>query len=222
MKSSVAPHIGLLLSLSLFAGLPAVAGNWKLVTENEKTRVEIDVASLARDGNTVKAWERETHHKPEQAQPGDFFHSSAKTLAQHHCTDRTTTYLFRGFFAADGSEIKTITPGADLGKVDFLIPDSPEERKLIFACTYGVKKPAKLSTPPVPTNKTAEPPATPAKQAPAKTAEKDTKKDASPAKSAEKDGKAPVERKPERVPETKSVATKQPSSAAPGKTPEGK
>lgn len=219
MKSSIAPRIGLLLSLSLFAALPAVAGNWKRVADDENTRIEIDVASLARNGNIVKAWERETHRKPEQAKPGDFFYSSAKTLAQHHCTERTTTYLFRGYFAADGSEIKTLAAGTDLGKVDFLVPDSPEERKLIFACTYGVKKPDKPSTPPAPTDKAAEPPATPTKQAPAKTAEKDTKKGAPPAKTAEKGGKAPVERKPEKAAETKSAATKPPSSAAPGKTP---
>jgi len=206
----------------LFAALPAAAGNWKLVAKGENTLVEIDVASLARDGNTVKAWERETHSKPEQAKPGDFFYSSVKTLAQHHCTERTTTYLFRGFFAADGSEIKTLAPGADLGKVDFLVPDSPEERKLIFACAYGVKKPPQPSTPPVPTDKAAEPPATPAKPAPAKTAEKDAKKDAPPAKSAEKGEKTPVERKPEKTAETKPTATKLPASVAPGKTPVGK
>ena len=229
MKTTGASHIRLLLILFWFAGFPAAAVNWKMVSDDEKIRVEIDVASLARDGNIVKAWERETYRKPEQAKPGDFFFMSAKSLAQHHCTERTTTYLFRGFYAADGGEIKSITPGADLGKVDFLVPGSPEERKLIFACTYSAKISAKPLPAPASAEKTAEPPPLAAKkeeQAPAKPVEKAPQKDVPPAKSADNDNKSPVERKPEKKleskPEAKPITTTQPPSTPPGKTPAGK
>lgn len=210
MKISAAPHIGLLLFLSWFAGFPASAANWKRVADDEKIRVEVDVATLTRDGNTAKARERETHRKPEQAKPGDFYFKSAKTLAQHHCVERTTTYLFRGFYAEDGSEIKTITSGPDLGKVDFLVPDSLEERKLLFACTYSAGKPAKSL--PLPAPAEAGPPAPFAE--PAKPAEKTLQKDAQPAKSAGKDDKSPVESKLEKVAETRPAAI--------GKTSAGK
>lgn len=222
MKTSAAPHIGWLLILSWFTCFPAAAGNWKRVADDKKSRVEIDVATLARDGNSVKAWERETYRQPEQAKPGDFFFTSVKTLAQHHCTERTTTYLFRGYFAADGSEIKTLTAGTDLGKMDFLVPDSMEERKLAFACSYGAKKIPTPRPPPVPADNAAEPPASPTKPAAAKTAEITPKKDGSPAKSAGKDSKTPVERSQEKTVETKSTGIARPSPAPSSKTPAGK
>lgn len=221
MNTPRAPHIELLLFLSLFAGFPVAAGNWKLVTDDNKTRVEIDITSLRleQNGNIAKAWERETHSKPEQAQPGDFFFTSTKTLAQHHCAERTTTYLYRAYFAADGSEIKAVA-AADLGKVDFLIPDSLNERKLIFACTYkpAAKKPAPLLIPPEQTDKAAEPPASTAKAAPGQPAEKDAQKAAPPAKTAAKDGKPPVEGKPEMAKKPQPETTKPLSPAPAGKT----
>lgn len=220
MKISSTTHVGILLLLPWFASFSAAAGNWKRVADDKKVRVEIEVTTLARDGNNVKAWERETYHKPEQAKPGDFFFSSVKTLAQHHCTGRTTTYLFRSYFAADGSEIKTIATEPDLGKVDFLVPDSLEERKLAFACAYAARK-----TPqpvPVQADNTTESPDAAAKPAPAKTAGKAPAKDEPAAKTAGKSDKAPDEPKPEKAPATKPAAITPPSAALSGKTPPGK
>lgn len=206
MKISVAPHIGLLLFL--LTSFPAVASNWQRVADDEKMRAEIDVATLARNGNIVKAWERETYHQLGQAKPGDFYFKSAKSLAQHHCSERTTSYLFRAFFAADGSEIKTIDSSTDLDKMDFLPPDSLEERKLIFACARSAKKTAK----PVPTK--AEPPASATEPAPAKPAEKNLKPSAT--------AKVSANSKPEKAPEAKPQAAAQPVTAPPGKTSAGK
>lgn len=211
------------IALLLFAGFPAAA-DWKPVADDKKTRVEIDVASLVRGDDTVKAWERETHFKPEQARPGDFFYSSVKTLAQHHCVDRTTTYLYRAYFAVDGSEIKALTASTDLNKVDFLVPGSLEERKLIFACTYkpAAKKPA--AAPPLsePTEKAPKPPASVAKPTPDQPAEKIPPKNTPPAKSAAKNGKSPVEGKPEIMEKAQPKATVQPAKVSPEKTPPGK
>lgn len=224
-KTPFTLRIGLFSFLTLFASA-SVAGNWKPVPGEEKTRVEIDVATLARDGNTVKVWERETRPALGQARPGDFFFKSMKSLAQHHCTHRTTTYLFRGYYAEDGSEIKATNSAAELDKVDFLVPDSPEERKLMFACKYqtAAKQPAKPLAPPAQEDKAAEPPTAPAKSAPVKPAEKDAKKDTPPAKSAEKDAisaakdKAPAERIPEKIEQPKPAAATPPT----GKTSAGK
>ncbi|MFA7240591.1 MAG: surface-adhesin E family protein [Sulfuricellaceae bacterium] len=222
MKTHRAQHIAWLLLLSLCAGFPAAAGNWKQVANDNKTRVEIDVASLVAipDENIAKAWERETHAKPKQAKPGDFFFTMVKTLAQYHCTDRTTTYLYRAYYDADGSEIKAMTTSADLGKVDFLVPDSLEERKLIFACTY--KKPVAKKTspvaPPEAVEKTSEAPS-PVTQPPD---EKDAQKSAAPAKSAAKGGKSPPTDRPETAEKKPPDTTAQSSPASSGKASAGK
>jgi hypothetical protein len=129
-----ATRIGLFLLM--LAGFPAAAGNWQIVVDNEKVRVETDVATLSRNGDIVKAWEKETFRKSEQAIPGDFYFNSTRSLAQHHCANRTTTYLFKGYYAEDGSEIKAIASDNDPDKKDYLAPDSLEERKLLFACTF--------------------------------------------------------------------------------------
>jgi len=128
------PHIALLLLL--LSSLPAAAGNWRAVVDNEMVRAETDISTLTRNGDIVKTWEKETYHKPEQAKPGDFYYKSAKSLAQHHCANRTTAYLFKAYYSEDGKEIKTITSGGDLDKVDHIPPDSLEERKLLFACNF--------------------------------------------------------------------------------------
>lgn len=217
MKFRLTPRTGSLLLLASFYGFPAVAGDWQLVADGEKMRVEIDVATLAPNGKTVKAWEREIHSKPQQALPGDFYFKSAKSLALHNCAERTTSYLYRGYYAEDGSEIKAIDSEADLGKVNFLVPDSLEERKLIFACTYkrAAKKPGKS----VAAKKAAALPTPPQEQAPAKPAEKDGQKGTPPAKIAGKGGKAPVESKSGKTLETKPDSTTKMPPAASVKTP---
>lgn len=215
MKISIAPHIGLLLLLSSFAAFPAAASDWQRVSDDEKVHVEIDVATLAHDGKVVKAWVRETHYKPKQAVPGDFYFKSAKSLAQFQCADRTITYLFRGYYAEDGSEIKAIDSTTDLCKVNFLIPDSREERQLTFACNY--KHLAKKSGKSAPAKKALPPPAE--MQAPDKPVVKDGQKGTSPAKIAGKDDKMPVESKPRIASKAQPVAPMKTSSASQAKTP---
>ena len=150
------------LSLSVFILLaficfPVAAENWQTVRANEELRIEIDAATLVRNDseNSVRAWERETFIKPRQAIPGDFYFKSSQSLALHHCTKRTTTYLFRGYYEENGREIKSITAATDLDNSEYLVPGSPEELKLVFACTYKARI-AKRSKPPEPPINTAE------------------------------------------------------------------
>lgn len=138
--------------LLIFACFPAAAENWRTVRANEESRIEIDAATLMRNDSedSVKAWERETFTKPRQAIPGDFYFKSVKSLALHHCTKRTSTYLYRGYYEEDGREIKSIATAADLAKIEYLIPGSPEELKLAFACHHktGSPKPSQPTEPP--------------------------------------------------------------------------
>lgn len=141
------PHTTLLLFL--LSSLPAAAGNWRIVVDNEMVRAETDISTLTRNGDIVKTWEKETYRKPEQAKPGDFYFKSAKSLVQHHCANRTSAYLFKAYYSEDGKEIKAITSSGDLDKVDHLPPDSLEERQLLFACNFK-SSPARQANPPVP------------------------------------------------------------------------
>lgn len=138
--------------LLVFACFPVAAENWQTARVNEESRIEIDAATLVRNDSegSVRAWERETFTKPRQAIPGDFYFKSVKSLALHHCTKRTTTYLYRGYYEEDGREIKSITTTADLVNIEYLIPGSPEELKLAFACNRkaGSAKPSKSPEPP--------------------------------------------------------------------------
>lgn len=154
--------------LLVLACFPAAAENWRPVRANEESRIEIDVATLIRNDSedSVRAWERETFTKPRQAIPGDFYFKSVKSLALHHCTKRTTTYLYRGYYEEDGREIKSIATAADLTKIEYLIPGSPEELKLAFACHHktGSAKPRQPPEPPAATkdDKPGTPPSPPA------------------------------------------------------------
>ncbi len=155
MMTTPTPHIVLLLLL--LSSLPASAGNWRTVVDNEIVRAETDIGSLMRNGDIVRTWEKETYLKPEQAKPGDFYYKSAKSLAQHHCTNRTTSYLYKAYYTEDGKEIKAITSAGDLDRADQIPPDSLEERKLLFACNFK-SSPAYQAKPSI-SQATAETPA---------------------------------------------------------------
>jgi len=161
------PTTSLFIALLLFliSSAPAVASNWRTVADTETVRTEIDITTLSRNGDIVKAWEKETYRKPEQARLGDFYYKSTKSLAQHHCANRTTAYLFKGYYGEDGHEIKAITYPGDLERIDQMPPDSLEERKLLFACNYksDITPRVKPPLPPPP----ADTPAPDKKQPPA-------------------------------------------------------
>lgn len=144
----------ILLALTCF---PVAAENWQIVRSNEEMRIEIDAATLVRNDSegSVRAWERATFVKPRQAIPGDFYFKSAKSLALHHCAKRTTTYLYRGYYEEGGREIKSITAAADLDNIEYLVPGSLEEHKLVFACTYKAGT-IKRSKSPEPSTNTTE------------------------------------------------------------------
>lgn len=176
-----APHIASLLWLLAFS-LPAAAGNWRTVVDTDVVRAEIDMTTLSRNGDIVKIWEKETYRKPEQARLGDFYYKSAKSLAQHHCANRTTAYLFKAYYAEDGREIKAITNPGDLERIDYMPPDSLEEHKLAFACNFRAEAPPRVKSH-LPPPLAETPPAEPARKPPA--AVKSPEKTVSPASSGQ-------------------------------------
>ena len=181
----------------------AEAATWSVVASNGKMRAEMDIASFMRQGNIVTAWDREVYFEPAQAQPGDFYFKSTKSLTRYSCDGRTADLLMRVYYAEDGSEIKTVT-ASYYGRQNYVIPDTDIEKMFEFACKYK-KVPVKKAVATVAekdkkskeADKSAEPPA---------------RKDASAAKakpSAEALPKAP----------TRSLPIHKPSGAPPPKPP---
>lgn len=123
--------------IAMIFSLPAWAGAavWSAVISDGKMRADIDTASIARQGNTVTAWEREVYSGMEQAQPGDFYFKSSKALFRYGCDARTADMLMKVYYAEDGSEIKVITAG-NSGRPNFVIPDTRTEQKFDYACKY--------------------------------------------------------------------------------------
>lgn len=100
-------------------------------------RAELDTASLVSDGVNARAWDRVTYSDDQFHDSGDVQWRSVKTLMSYQCTRRTTVPLGRIFFAADGSQLmRQNLEGVELPRP--VVPDTPRERMLEFAC----RKPA--------------------------------------------------------------------------------
>ncbi len=111
----------------------AEAASWHAVATNGTMRIEMDTASLVKTGRVATAWDKEVYFLPEQAQPGDFYFKSVKTLRRYGCADHVVEPLVQVYYADDGSEIKTVVPGGD-GQASYVVPGSVEELKFDYAC----------------------------------------------------------------------------------------
>jgi len=150
----------------------AEAATWSTVVANEKMRIEVDLASLIRRGAVVTAWDREIYSADEQAQPGDFYFKSSKSLVRYGCDARIAELLMRVYYAEDGSEIKIIT--ADYyGRPNYVIPDTAGEQKFEYVCNY--KKPEKKKPAVVAVKKKKAKPKEPSKAVAAKAVDARTK-----------------------------------------------
>ncbi len=132
-----------LVLAAAFLSFPVGAGAavWSVVLSNEKMRAEIDLASFMRQGDIVTAWDREVYFMPEQARPGDFYFKSSKSLVRYGCDARTSDLLMRVYYDEDGGEIKTIS-AAYYGRLNYVVPDTDNEKKFEYACKYQKPKKA--------------------------------------------------------------------------------
>lgn len=127
----------------------------------------------------LKVWDKISHSHPQQAIPGDFYYTSAKTLNEINCTTRTIRSLQKIYYGSDGYEIKSIHHGETM-KPETIVPDTQAESIFEFVCT---PKPEK-TTAPAKTRPTPQP-KTPAQPANTKSATKgDKSKEQSAAKAA--------------------------------------
>lgn len=117
--------------------VPVCASDWLDIAAPPWMRAELDTASLVSDGVNARAWDRVTYSDDQFHDSGDVQWRSVKTLMSYQCTRRTTVPLGRIFFAADGSQLmRQNLEGVELPRP--VVPDTPRERMLEFAC----RKPA--------------------------------------------------------------------------------
>jgi hypothetical protein len=125
----------------------AEAASWHAVATNEKMKIEMDTASIVKTGKVVAAWDKEVYFGPEQAQPGDFYFKSVKTLRRYGCGDHVVQPLMQVYYADDGSEIKTVILGED-GMPGYVVPDSMEELRFDYVCATAHAAAKKRGTKP--------------------------------------------------------------------------
>lgn len=127
----------LALLLVCLWSVPVCASDWMDISAPPWLRVELDTSSLVGDGINARAWDRFTYSDDQSHDSGDVQWRAVKTLMSYQCTRRTTVPLVRIFFAADGSELmRKNLEGVELPRP--VVPDTPRERMLEFAC----RKPA--------------------------------------------------------------------------------
>jgi hypothetical protein len=142
----------LLLAALLLSASPSWAGNWHTLQSNSQMTLEANDPELeVSDGDEkgqdkirnkekkLKVWSKSTYSRPEQARPGDFFYSSAKSLYAINCSKRTHRLQQKVYYAADDKEIKSVRYGEN-GKNESVVPDTEEERVLVFACAFKVTR----------------------------------------------------------------------------------
>ena len=123
----------LALLLVVLWSVPVCASDWMDISSPPWMRAELDTASLVGDGVNARAWDRVTYSDDQFHDSGDVQWRSVKTLMSYQCARRTTVPLARIFFAADGSQLmRQNLEGVELPRP--VVPDTPRERMLEFAC----------------------------------------------------------------------------------------
>lgn len=115
--------------MTLQAGEPLVEAMDKNAADQEKKKAK-----------KLKIWDKTTYSRPQQARPGDFYYTSAKSLAEINCTAHTLKLLQKIYYDSDGNEIKSVQYDAkDRDKA--VVPDTSNESVFNFACAFKAAKP---------------------------------------------------------------------------------
>lgn len=134
----------------LMAGLiPLAAGAapWSSVARNAESVVEIDIGSLARKGQTVKAWSRQVYNDDQDLPLGDPPFRAVRYLYTYECGKRSALLVRRTYVDEQGEAIKDqMLEGLELAKD--VIPGTLQERVYDYACK-NAKDPDKVAQKPV-------------------------------------------------------------------------
>ncbi|MDP2828602.1 MAG: hypothetical protein Q8O37_08345 [Sulfuricellaceae bacterium] len=147
------------LSLLMFFPAGGMAENWHGLTYNDSFRLEArepvmepgkgDKAgepSSQKKDRKLTIWDRTTHTRPQQANPGDFFYQSSQTLTSINCTTRAFKPLQKVYYSPEGIEIKSVRlDEAEI--INTLVPDSPIEYIFNYACTFTAPRAKPVGAP---------------------------------------------------------------------------
>lgn len=222
----------------------ATAAQWVDIASPGAPMLQIDAASVVREGDVARAWDKAVYPRDQVLGSGDTAYRSVRTLTGYHCVLRTSLPLARVFFTEDGRELlRSNVEGVEFSQP--VVPDSPRARMLELACAKqarGEPRPAAAGAagnaaprPPQP-GADAKPEANPkegqaAKPAPDKTevptaapkAERDGKSTSGEGKSTSGDGKsASGEGKPAAPGEAKPAKAESPAASPKTGKPESK
>lgn len=160
-----------LLLPALLLSPPAMATSWHSLRAGTQMTLEADEPQIeATDKKTedkekkkdkkLKVWNKITYSQPQQANPGDFYYSSSKSLLEINCTTRSLKPLQKIYYGDDARETKLIRYG-DSEKAAIIIPDSLEEVVFDFSCNFKQMKTTVQAAVPQKNPAKPKPPATP-------------------------------------------------------------
>jgi carbonic anhydrase len=122
--------VGAMLTL---CGACAAAAQWVDIASPEALMMQFDTASVVREGDVARAWDKVVHPRDQSIGSGDTAYRSVLTLTGYHCVRRNSLPLARVFFTEDGRELlRTNAEGLELSQP--VVPDSPRSRMLELAC----------------------------------------------------------------------------------------
>lgn len=129
----------LVLSLSLIATAPALAGRWVTIADGNTRAVHLDTAGIQREGAQTRAWVREVYTQEQRSDQAGVLYYSTNTLTNYDCMQRTFAPLFRVFYGSDAMELRRIK--LDAVEVPALVlPGSINEQLLDKACEAADKQ----------------------------------------------------------------------------------
>ncbi len=122
----------LVLLASLWAGF-ASAAPWSTIARNTESVVEIDSGSLARKGQTVRAWSRQVYGEDQALPLGDPPFRAVRYLYAYECSKRSALLIRRTYVDEQGEPIKDqMLDGLEMAKD--VIPGTLQERVYDHAC----------------------------------------------------------------------------------------
>lgn len=141
MKPQVA---GYLLALAMLLPGMGICSEWVPVGETDELSDYVDAQSIARNGNSVKAWFLDDFYEAQHWKKGAKPFMSRKSYVHFNCKQRTfavSQILLYSKSLARGDMVHKTSPRKESRlRYEEVPPDSLLEDMLDFACYYGLEK----------------------------------------------------------------------------------
>jgi hypothetical protein len=134
--------LGLLILLALLVGPPAAnSADWQKVGENDNFTSFVDVDTLLRSGDVVKAWVKAVFKAPQPMPDGNSFQAS-RELQYFRCTERQWAIKSIRFFKSTTFDDNVVLRD-DVDEVELkwrdIAPGTVAEGMMEFTCARAPK-----------------------------------------------------------------------------------